>query len=252
MLELNKIYNMDCIEGMKMLDDNSVDCVITSPPYNFNLRIHYGEYGGACRSDKNKYADTEADRLSIDEYYGWQVRCIEEMLRVSRGLVFYNIQMITGNKNALLRLFGYFYDKIKEIIIWDKITAEPSVNDGVLNSMFEFVIVFDKNDAIARRFTDAKFSRGTVGNVFRIPKNRVRNAVEHKAVFPIELPNRILDCFTSDGDVILDPFIGTGTTAVSCLQKGRKFIGFELNEKFYNYANAAVKSVQKVSGNKLF
>ena len=85
MLEVNRIYNMDCLEGMRLLDDNSVDCVITSPPYNFNLRVHYGEYGGWCKTDRNKYGDTCADRLPIDEYYKWQVECIDEMLRVSRG-----------------------------------------------------------------------------------------------------------------------------------------------------------------------
>ena len=63
---------MACLEGMRLLDDNSVDCVITSPPYNFNLRVHYGEYGGWCKTDRNKYGDTCADRLPIDEYYKYE------------------------------------------------------------------------------------------------------------------------------------------------------------------------------------
>lgn len=166
--------------------------------------------------------------------------------------MFYNIQMITGNKDAFLRLLGHFHDKVKEIVIWDKITAEPSVKDGVLNSMFEFVVIFDKADAIGRRFARANFTRGSVGNIFRIPKNNAHNEIGHKAVFPIGLPLKLLDCFTSDGDIILDPFIGTGTTAVACVRNNRNFIGFELNQMFYEYADTEIKSVQSVNANKLF
>ena len=90
--------------------------------------------------------------MSMDEYFKWQRDCIAEMLRVSRGLVFYNIQMINGNKLALFRLFGEFYEYIKEVIIWDKNNAEPAIHDGVLNSRYEYIIVLDKTNAISRQF----------------------------------------------------------------------------------------------------
>ena len=71
MIEIDNIYNMDCLEGMKQIPDGSVDCCITSPPYNFNLRIHYGEYGGWGSTDPNKYGNMINDRLPIDEYFEW-------------------------------------------------------------------------------------------------------------------------------------------------------------------------------------
>lgn len=231
---------MDCLDGMRSMENDSVDYVITSPPYNFNLRVHYGKYGGMGTTDKNKYNYMVSDRLPIDDYYEWQKSCIGEMLRVCKGVVFYNIQLLTGNKDAFFRILGDYHDKVKEVIIWDKMHAEPSVNDGVLNSMFEFIVVFDKNNAIGRRFENAKFERGKLSNIFRIPKNRSRNKVNHKAVFPIELPLTIIKNFTNENDVILDPFIGIGTTAVACIQTNRSFVGFELNKEYFDYANSKI------------
>ena len=240
-MELNRIYNMDCLDGMVSMQDDSVDCVITSPPYNYNLRVHYGKYGGMCNTDRNKYDYKISDRLPIDEYYKWQKTCIGEMMRVCKGVVFYNIQMLTGNKDAFMRILGDYHDKVKEIIIWDKIQAEPAINDGVLNSMFEFIVVFDKNNAIGRRFENANFERGSLSNVFRIPKNRSKNGINHKAVFPLEIPLTIIKNFTKENDIVLDPFMGIGTTAVACIQTGRFFTGFELNTEYFNYSDSVIQ-----------
>jgi len=199
MIELDKIYNMDCMEGMRQMEDNSVDAVVTSPPYNYNLRIHYGEYGGRSVNDHNKYGKMFKDDMPMEEYFKWQRDCITEMLRISKGIVFYNIQMLTGNKVALCQLLGHFADKVKEIIIWDKINAEPAMHEGVLNSMWEFIIVFDKNDAIARQFKVANFERGTLANMLRINKNANRQDIKHSAIFPLLLPQTLIHYFTPTG-----------------------------------------------------
>ena len=199
MIELDTIYNEDCLDGMKRIPDNSVDCVITSPPYNYNLRIHYGEYGGRSVNDHNKYGKMFKDDLPMEEYFKWQRDCITEMLRISKGIVFYNIQMLTGNKVALCQLLGHFADKVKEIIIWDKMNAEPAMHEGVLNSMYEFVIVLDKNDAIARQFKVANFERGKLANMLRIGKNSKKQDIKHSAVFPLLLPQTLVYYFTHEG-----------------------------------------------------
>ena len=245
MIELDTIYNEDCLTGMQRIPDGSVDCCITSPPYNFNLRIHYGEYGGWGSTDPNKYGNMLNDRLPIDEYFEWQKSCIEEMLRISRNLVFYNIQMITGNKVALCKLLGHFAENVKEIIIWDKINAEPAIQERVMNSMFEFVIVFAKENAIARQFDIFNASRGTFANVLRLQKNHQRNGANHKAVFPMELPQTLIHNFTKEGDTICDPFMGTATTAVAALREKRHFIGFELNRDYYDIALRRIKLEQQ-------
>jgi len=235
-MEIDKIYNMDCLEGMRQIPDGSVDLVVTSPPYNFNLRIHYGKYGGWCDKDPNKYGGMMNDRLPMEEYFNWQRDCINEMLRVSKGLVFYNIQMITGNKVALCKILGEFADKVKEVIIWDKKNAEPAIKEGVLNSQYEYIIVFDKANAIARQFDTFNSGRGTVSNVWQIGKNTERSIKNHSAMFPLELPSKIMRLFSNDGDLVLDPFMGAGTTAVACVNEKRHFIGFELNREYFEKA----------------
>lgn len=245
MIELDKIYNMDCMEGMRQMEDNSVDAVVTSPPYNYNLRIHYGEYGGRSVNDHNKYGKMFKDDMPMEEYFKWQRDCITEMLRISKGIVFYNIQMLTGNKVALCQLLGHFADKVKEIIIWDKINAEPAMHEGVLNSMWEFIIVFDKNDAIARQFKVANFERGTLANMLRINKNANRQDIKHSAIFPLLLPQTLIHYFTPTGGVILDPFIGSGTTAVAAIKEKCHFIGFELNKEYYEKACKRISDEQR-------
>lgn len=226
------------------MPDNSVDAVITSPPYNYNLRIQNGKYTRRSLNDKTKYNKTYDDAMSMDEYFKWQRDCIEEMLRVSRGLVFYNIQMINGNKLALFRLFGEFSEYIKEVIIWDKNNAEPAIHDGVLNSRYEYIIVLDKTNAISRQFNVFNANRGTVENIWKINKNTERGIANHNAMFPVDLPRKIIQLFTRPNDLILDPFMGGGTTAVACVLEGRNFIGFEINNEYF------VNSINRIENTK--
>lgn len=245
MIELDKIYNEDCLDGMKRIPDNGVDHCITSPPYNFNLRIHYGEYGGWGSTDPNKYDNMLNDRLPIDEYYEWQKSCIEEMLRISRNLVFYNIQMITGNKVALCKLLGHFAENIKEIIIWDKINAEPAIQERVMNSMFEFIIIFAKENAIARQFDVLNADKGAFANVIRLNKNYKNKGTNHKAIFPLQLPQTLIKTFAKEGDVICDPFMGSGTTAMAAIKEHCHFIGFELEKSYYDIASKRIQAEQQ-------
>ena len=226
------------------MPDNSVDAVITSPPYNYNLRIQNGKYTRRSLNDKTKYNKTYDDAVSMDEYFKWQRDCIAEMLRVSRGLVFYNIQMINGNKLAIFRLFGEFSEYIKEVIIWDKNNAEPAIHDGVLNSRYEYIIVLDKTNAISRQFNVFNANRGTVENIWKINKNTERGIANHNAMFPVDLPRKIIQLFTRPNDLILDPFMGGGTTAVACVLEGRNFIGFEINNEYF------VNSIKRIENTK--
>ena len=221
-----------------------MDAVITSPPYNYNLRIQNGKYTRRSLNDKTKYNKTYDDAMSMDEYFKWQRDCIAEMLRVSRGLVFYNIQMINGNKLALFRLFGEFSEYIKEVIIWDKNNAEPAIHDGVLNSRYEYIIVLDKTNAISRQFNVFNANRGTVENIWKINKNTERGIANHNAMFPVDLPRKIIQLFTRPNDLILDPFMGGGTTAVACVLEGRNFIGFEINNEYF------VNSIKRIENTK--
>lgn len=240
------IKTQDAITFMQGLCDDGIDHVVTSPPYNFNLRIHSGRYTKRSLNDRSKYGKKYHDAMDMEVYFEFQKDCIEEMLRVAKGYVFYNIQMLTGNKVALFKLFGYFAENIKEVLIWDKVSAEPAIGEGVVNSRYEFVIVFAK-DALARQFDTAQFQRGTCDNVFNIPKNAKR--VEgHNAIMPDRLAYEIIKNFTRPSDTILDPFAGTGTTLKAAMALGREGIGCDIDAECVACANRALQDY----GNTLF
>ena len=97
------------------------------------------------------------------------------MLRVCSGTVFYNIQMITGNKQALLKIIGRYSENIRDILIWDKKGAERAIHAGCLNSEFEWIIAFENGDCKGRMFKTMQAGRGEMSNVIRIGKNRETN-----------------------------------------------------------------------------
>jgi site-specific DNA-methyltransferase (adenine-specific)/modification methylase len=241
-----ELHNGDCLEVMDTLIKKKVkvDAIVTSPPYNMNLRINNGKYLSRCGWEKHveefstKYKNY-TDDLPMDEYFDFQKSFIEKALKIS-DLVFYNIQMITGNKIALFKLLGYFADKVKEVIIWDKEHGQPAMQQGLLNSQFEFIVVFSDSKPYNRMFDTAQFARGTETNVWKIKRERNK---DHKAAFPQELVKRILENFTLAGATILDPYMGSGTTGLVCKQMNRNFIGIELDKHYFDIAKERIDGV---------
>lgn len=241
MNELNKIYNEDCLEGMKRIPDNSIDITFTSPPYNMNLRVRNGKY---CSRQIVKELSTKyinfPDNLPMEEYFEFNKKVIGELLRVSE-LVFYNVQFLTGNKVALFKLIGHYSEYLKEIIVWDKINAQPAIQQQVLNSQFEVILVFDKNNAILRKFNQGTFDRGTLTNLWGIKRGK-KYSKEHGATFPIELAEKVITNFSNENSIVLDPFMGLGTTAIACLNTNRNYIGFELDKDYYEVATERINN----------
>lgn len=229
-VELNTIHLGDCLKHLIELKSNSVDYTITSPPYNL----------GTVKG-KSKYQNTK-DNYSQQDYFEWSKKVIGELIRVSKGEVFYNIQMLSNNKVALCKILGEFAEFVKEVIVWDKKNGEPAIEKGVMNSVWEFVIVFSKQDADKRKFYNAKF-HGTFDNILRHKKQSGNEISElNAATFPIDLVRKLLLNFTNESELILDPFMGSGTTAIACMKEKRNFIGYELDEQIFNYANKRIEN----------
>lgn len=242
-IELNVIYNETCLETLKRMEDQTVDCVITSPPYNMNLRIRNGKYCSRqiVKELSTKY-DGFADNLPIEEYYEFHSSVMRELLRVSK-VIFYNIQIVTGSKRSIFKMIGEFNEFLKDIIVWDKGVAQPAMQKQVLNRRSELILVFETDYPISRQYRYANFDRGTLSDIWQIRRGKKKNK-NHGAVFPEELVEMIINNFTNKGEIIYDPFMGTGTTAIVAKRLGRKFIGSEIGNEYYKFSNERLGQVQ--------
>lgn len=230
----------DCLEYMRGMDAASVDCVITSPPYNMRTRIRNGEYTERERSDhfSKKYSGFD-DSFPIDEYLNVHRQVIKEALRVA-PLVFINIQLVTGSKEAWFNLMGEFSTNIKDVVVWDKGDGQPAMHPAVINRSYELILILEASRTAGRAFTTSYFPRGTMQDVWRLGRGGKGEIEGHGAVFPLSLPSRILNGWTLEGDTILDPFMGSGTTGVACVKLGRKFLGVEMEPKYFEIAKRRI------------
>lgn len=244
MIEINKIYNENCLDTMKRIPDGFVNLVVTSPPYNMNLRIRNGEY---CSRQITKEFSTKYegfdDNMPIDDFYKLHKEILGELIRVSK-IVFYNIQIVTGSKRAFFKMIGDYSDNLKDIIVWDKGFAQPSMHESVLNKRTELILVFEKPElAISRGFDFCNFKRGELEDIWLIRRGK-KNCDSHSATFPDELAEKIISTFSKEGDIIYDPFLGSGTTAIASLVTNRNFIGSELLKTYCDISEDRIKETK--------
>ena len=233
---LNKIIQGDCLEVMRAMPDESVDIVITSPPYNLlnstgnglKLNTHTGKWKNA--SIKNGYEEHE-DNMPYEEYVKWQKECVKEMYRLIKpdGAIFYN------NKNrvqgGLLQDRGEIVRELplRQIITWKR-SGAINFNAGYfLPTTEQIYMICDKPFKLvkgANKHTD----------VWEI-KQEMKNP--HPAPFPEELIDRIIS--STNGQIILDPFAGSGTTAVSSKKLNRDFIMIEKSIGYCKMAKARIE-----------
>jgi site-specific DNA-methyltransferase (adenine-specific)/modification methylase len=212
-----------------------------------NLRIRNGSYCSRqiVKEFSTKYEGFD-DNLPIDEFYELHSKIIRELLRVS-NIIFYNIQIVTGSKRAFFKIMGEFADQLKDIVIWDKGFGQPAMSPGVLNRQSELILIFENENAISRKFSKFNFGRGTLSDIWNISRGKKIDK-SHGAVFPEMLVYTILDNFSNEGDIIYDPFMGSGTTAVVSHKMKRKWVGSELSSK---YCELIQKRIDEL-GNELF
>lgn len=247
-MERNRIYNENCLNTLSRLQDQSIDLTVTSPPYNMRLRVNSGKYTFREKTKhmSKKYEHFD-DALPIDEFYMLHTEIMSELLRVSK-IVCYNFQVVTGSKEAFFRIVGDFHKHIKDIVVWDKINAEPAMHPNVMNAQHELILVLERDSGPGRALANSYFERGLMPNLIRVPKNR-KAPKSHGAVFPEEIPLSLISAFSPAGGLVYDPFMGTGTTALAALRVGRDFIGSEISAEYTHIAqervNLALKEIYK-------
>lgn len=244
MIEINKIYNESCLDTLSRISDKFVDLVITSPPYNMRTRIRNGKYTSREKGEhfSKKYKHF-SDDLPIDEFYSFHSKILSELLRVSK-IVCYNFQIVTGSKEAFFKIIGDFNKDIKDVIIWDKGNGQPAMHEMVLNSCYEIILILEDDKKAGRVIQNAKFKRGEMNNILRI--SRGEKIVEgHNAIFPEILAGELVKAFSEENNLIYDPFIGSGTTAIVANKLNRNWIGSEITKEYFELANKRFEQHKK-------
>ena len=207
---MNKVILGDCLIEMQKIPDKSIDYVFTSPPYNRK------------RNDKYEHYDD-----TLTDYFKLLKESIDESLRVTKKHVFFNIQKNYYNKVDVNRIIGHFAEKIVEIIIWEKTNPMPAAGKAITNSYEFFIVLGDSSLKSNTTYTKNIISTGVNS---KMPKS-------HKAVMREDVALWFIQKFTKDGDIILDPFAGTGTTAAAGKNLNRNFILIEKEQEYIGIIN---------------
>ena len=147
------------------------------------------------------------------------------MLQVTKQSIFFNLQANYYNKQDIYRFIGNYYKDIQQTIIWEKSNPLPANGNSITNA-YEYIFVLGKN--IKSNSTYTKNHITTTVNS--------KTSKEHHAIMNQVISDWLVEKFTQPNDIILDPFMGLGTTVVSCIKYGREFIGIELCKQYYNSA----------------
>ena len=227
-MELNRIYNENCLDTMKKIPDEFIDCIITSPPYNkgFWSKNRYSETGFKTKSRRIDYEICD-DILTPEQYELEQRNIIKECLRIlkPKGSLFYNHIDILNEHNTIHPKFIYDYP-LKQIIIWNRKNT-PKIDNSYFFPINEYVFWIKKTkEVIPNFYKDQSIYKKNIWDI-----NPDKTNI-HPAPFPIELAGNCILATTKEDDLIYDPYMGSGTTAKASMKLNRNYIGSEINNKY--------------------
>lgn len=245
---LNTIIASSC-ENMKDIPNNSLHLMITSPPYNVS-----------------KEYDND---LSLNEYLNLLKNCFTETYRVlvDGGRACINIANI--GRKPYIPLSDYVSKIMIEIgfnmrgeIIWNKSAGAgistawgsfQSASNPILRDVHEYILIFSKGSYKRERDKEEKELRKDnitkeefiewTKSVWTMNTESAKR-IGHPAPFPEELPNRLIKLFSFTNDIVLDPFMGSGTTAIAAIKNNRNFVGYEINKEYINLANNRILNLK--------
>lgn len=227
-------------DAKKLMVIEFAEIIFTSPPYNAGDN----KLGGNKNKVDNKY-ETYDDDQSQDEWKNLVQKTLDVWRKHSQYQV-YNIQQLAGNKIGFWELIARNVNYLVDIAIWSKGGGAPAMAKNVMNSRFEFVFIFSNEKNPLRSIKTGNF-HGNVSNVLDLPRDETnKNAKIHAATFPVSLPSHFIKHFTSKNAIVVDNFMGVGTTMIACDKFGRRGYGMELDPK---YVDATISRYCDYSGN---
>lgn len=227
-MEVDIIYNEDCIQGMKKLPDNSIDLVIIDPPY----QIVAGGGGGAFGADKRDYH--KAIKTLSD---GITNNVLDELVRILKKINIY----IWCNKNQLKQYINYFEEKgcTTDLLTWHKTNPVPTCNNKYLSDT-EYILYFRQGGV------PMYGSYETKKKYYITPTNKEdKQKYKHPTIKPLNIIENLIVNSSKENDIVLDCFMGSGTTPVACVNTHRHYIGYKIDN---NYFDIACQRLDEVEG----
>jgi len=226
LLQLNKIYNQDCLEGMKLVNGKSIDMIITDPPYLMNYKSN--------RRIKQEKFDYIMNDINSEEMI---IKYIEECFRILKDNTAIYLFCSWHHIDFFKQEFEKYF-KLKNLIVWSKNNHGSGDLKGAYAPKHELILYGHKGRSL--------FREKRIPDVIDFPK-----VPSKQLLHPTEKPVGLLELFiknSSDKDnIIFDGFMGSASTVIACLNTGRQYIGFELDNKYYNIANERVNQLIKKS-----
>lgn len=220
-----EIYNADCLEKLKNIPDNSVDLVVTDPPYVLD------NHGGGAWKNRKHY--TEIRPLSD----GFSDEILDELCRVMKKI---NCYFFCSLKQ-IVQLHDYFVNKRKcywNLLTWHKTNPIPACNNRYINDT-EFILFFREKGVEIHGTYDTKKT------YYVTPLNtKDKKLYNHPTCKPVEILQNLILNSSLENEIVLDPFMGSGSTGVACLNTNRHFIGIELDKKYFEIAKERLESVE--------
>lgn len=228
MMELNKIYCMDCLEGMKQIEDNSVDLIVTDPPYNI--------------SGLSNSIDLHGKPVNLSHFGDWDYLFNpEEFIKETKRVLKKNGQIYIFTSDRLIGkyidLFIKYQFHYRNMLVWFKANLMPKIRHRTWRSGTEYILYAGQSKC--EKSSDYTFNwLGQEEMKNLIIRNILGGGerLNHPTQKPLDIIKRFIIVSSNGGDFVLDPFIGSGTTAVACKQLGRNFIGFEISSEYYKIA----------------
>jgi site-specific DNA-methyltransferase (adenine-specific) len=227
-VELNKIYNEDCLQGMKRIPDKSVDLILTDIPYNISKENNF-------KTMKDRKGRNGIDFGKWDKGFDVRPLCILQGKMKSGGslVLFHAIEQFSLIKNTFNEIL------YKDSIVWEKTNPMPRNRDRRYVSNVEIASWYVNPNA---KWTFNRQSNSYDSCVYKYPSESGGGFTRyHPCQKNLQLIQSIILRHSNAGDTVLDPFIGGGTTAISCMNTGRNFIGFELSKEYCDLANKRIE-----------
>lgn len=224
MIELNRIYNEDCLEGMKRIPDGSIDLIVTDPPYCFKSTTGGGRFGIKKDKSVNKGILIRDEISGLSK--GFDPDVMNEFMRICKAPNMY----FFCNKEQVHFYLSFAKDNRLnyDILSWHKTNPVPACCNKYLSDTEYIIFMRGKGVKIYGSYNTKRKWYLTQAN------KSDRDKYKHPTCKPVPIIQNLIVNSSVECDTILDPFIGSGTTAIACMNTNRNFIGFELNKEFYD------------------